>query len=54
MLYGAMNFPVRPLLDELEVLSGFGFDSLEPAMDPLQAHHSAIRRHATAPTSCEH
>ena len=44
MLYGAMNFPVRPVLDELEVLSGLGFDYLELAMDPPQAHYSVIRK----------
>jgi sugar phosphate isomerase/epimerase len=43
MLYGAMNFPVRPVLDELEVLSGLGFDYLELAMDPPQAHYRVIR-----------
>ena len=43
MLYGAMNFPVRPVLDELEVLSDLGFDYLELAMDPPQAHYRVIR-----------
>jgi sugar phosphate isomerase/epimerase len=43
MLYGAMNFPVRPVLDELAVLSGLGFDYLELAMDPPQAHYRVIR-----------
>ncbi|HUT71999.1 MAG TPA: sugar phosphate isomerase/epimerase family protein [Desulfatiglandales bacterium] len=43
MLYGAMNFPVSPVLDELEVLSGLGFDYLELAMDPPQAHYRVIR-----------
>ena len=43
MLYGAMNFPVRPVLVELEVLSGLGFDYLELAMDPPQAHYRVIR-----------
>jgi sugar phosphate isomerase/epimerase len=44
MLYGAMNFPVRPFLDELETFSSLGFDYLELAMDPPQAHHETIRR----------
>jgi sugar phosphate isomerase/epimerase len=44
MLYGAMNFPVRPVLDELEVLADLGFDYLELAMDPPQAHYTTIRR----------
>ena len=43
MLYGAMNFPVSPVLDELAVLSGLGFDYLELAMDPPQAHYRIIR-----------
>lgn len=44
MLYGAMNFPVRPVLDEFESVSRLGFDYLELAMDPPQAHHHTIRR----------
>jgi sugar phosphate isomerase/epimerase len=43
MLYGAMNFPVRPVLDELAALSDLGFDYLELAMDPPQAHYRVIR-----------
>jgi sugar phosphate isomerase/epimerase len=43
MLYGAMNFPVRPVLDELAELSALGFDYLELAMDPPQAHYRVIR-----------
>jgi sugar phosphate isomerase/epimerase len=43
MLYGAMNFPVRPVLQELESISELGFDYLELTMDPPQAHHSMIR-----------
>lgn len=42
MLYGAMNFPVRPVLEELEVIAKLGFDFLELSMDPPQAHHSII------------
>ncbi len=44
MLYGAMNFPVRPLLDELESIAGMGFDYLELAMDSPRAHHSVVSR----------
>lgn len=43
MQYGAMNFPVRPVLQELESISSLGFDYLELTMDPPQAHHSTIR-----------
>ena len=44
MLYGAMNFPVKPILEELEAISELGFDYLELTMDPPQAHYSIIRR----------
>jgi len=44
MLYGAMNFPVRPLLEEVESVGGLGFDYLEVAMDPPHGHHSVIRK----------
>lgn len=44
MLYGAMNFPVRPILRELEAISALGFDYLELTMDPPQAHHTTIRK----------
>jgi sugar phosphate isomerase/epimerase len=43
MQYGAMNFPVRPTLQELEAISDLGFDFFELTMDPPQAHHSMIR-----------
>jgi sugar phosphate isomerase/epimerase len=43
MLYGAMNFPVKPVLQELESLALLGFDFLELAMDPPAAHYAAIR-----------
>jgi sugar phosphate isomerase/epimerase len=46
MLYGAMNFPVRPLLEEAEAVARLGFDYLEIAMDPPQAHHSTIKQMA--------
>jgi len=42
MLYGAMNFPVRPVLKEVEAIAKLGFDYLELAMDPPEAHHSTI------------
>src|SRR5271157_2999789 len=44
MLYGAMNFPVRPILQELETISRLGFDYLELTMDPPKAHHTTIRQ----------
>jgi sugar phosphate isomerase/epimerase len=42
MQYGAMNFPVRPVLEELEQIALLGFDYLELSMDPPQAHHSTL------------
>jgi sugar phosphate isomerase/epimerase len=42
MLYGAMNFPVRPVVKELESISEMGFDFLELTMDPPQAHRKTI------------
>ncbi len=44
MLYGAMNFPVSPLLTEIETFAQMGFDYLELAMDPPMAHYSTLSR----------
>jgi sugar phosphate isomerase/epimerase len=44
MLYGAMNFPVRPLLEEVEAVARLGFDYLEIAMDPPRAHHGVLKQ----------
>ena len=44
MLYGAMNNPVKPVLNELEEISKLGFDYLELTLDPPQAHHLQIRQ----------
>jgi len=44
MLYGAMNFPVRPILMELDEIGKLGFDYLELSMDPPEAHHAVIRK----------
>ena len=48
MIYGAMNFPVMPILEELEAISGLGFDYLELAMDPPQAHYKIIQQQREA------
>ena len=42
MRFGAMNFPVLPVLDEIDSFAGLGFDYLELAMDPPMAHHSIL------------
>ena len=44
MLYGAMNFPVSPLVTEIETFAQMGFDYLELAMDPPMAHYSILSR----------
>lgn len=43
MRYGAMNFPVKPILDEIDVIVGEAFDFVELTLDPPQAHYSTIR-----------
>lgn len=50
MKYGAMNFPITPVLEEIETFSRLGFDYLELAMDPPMAHYSvlaSIKTHIT-------
>jgi len=42
MLFGAMNFPVTPVLEEIETFAHLGFDYLELTMDPPQAHHQQL------------
>lgn len=48
MLYGAMNMPVRPIIDELREIAELGFDYLELTMDAPQAHYSVIREQKEA------
>jgi sugar phosphate isomerase/epimerase len=48
MKYGAMNFPVRPVLDEIHAIAELGFDYLELAMDPPLAHYSQVLAEKTA------
>ena len=43
-----MNFPVRPVFDELDTISGLGFDYLELSMDPPNGHHSKVREQKAA------
>jgi len=42
MRYGAMNFPVLPILDEINTFAGLGFDYLELTMDQPEAHYSLV------------
>lgn len=44
MRYGAMNSPLRALPGEVERIARLGFDYLELAMDPPEAHHTTLRR----------
>lgn len=48
MRYGAMNFPIRPVLEEIHAIGALGFDYLELAMDPPQAHWEKLRRQGGA------
>ena len=44
MKYGAMNFPVTPVLEEIETFFQLGFDYLELAMDPPMGHYTVLSR----------
>jgi sugar phosphate isomerase/epimerase len=48
MQFGAMNFPVKPVQEEIEAIARLGFDYLELAMDPPMAHHSTISANRAA------
>jgi sugar phosphate isomerase/epimerase len=48
MQYGAMNFPVLPLINEIDRIAGLGFDYLELAMDPPMAHYTGLENEAVA------
>ena len=43
MRYGAMNFPIRPILTEIDAVGRLGFDYLELAMDAPEAHYAVIQ-----------
>lgn len=42
MKYGAMNFPIKPVQDELKRISDLGFDYFELTLDPPCAHYASI------------
>jgi sugar phosphate isomerase/epimerase len=48
MKFGAMNFPIIPVLDEIDSFARLGFDYLELAMDPPMAHHSSLSANRAA------
>lgn len=51
MFYGAMNFPVLPVLGEIHTFAELGFNYLELAMDQPEAHYSNISANLTAITN---
>ncbi len=44
MLYGAMNSPLRPILDEVKAIAELRFDYLELAMDPPHGDCKSIKK----------
>ncbi len=42
MKYGAMNYPIKPLLKEVEDIGKMGFDYVELTMDPPEANPQKI------------
>jgi len=48
MQYGAMNFPIHPVIDEINRIADLGFDYLELAMDPPMAHYTILESSAQA------
>jgi len=48
MLYGAMNFPIRPVLEEIHAIGSLGLDYLELAMDNPEAHYIVLRQQRDA------
>ena len=48
MHFGAMNHPIRPVLGEIEAFGAMGFDYLELAMDPPEAHHEVLQAQSNA------
>jgi sugar phosphate isomerase/epimerase len=44
MLYGAMNSPIEPVIEELRVVHELGFDYFEITMDAPEAHFTVISR----------
>jgi sugar phosphate isomerase/epimerase len=43
MQFGAMNFPILPVEEEIEAIGALDLDYLELAMDPPRAHHTQLR-----------
>ena len=43
MQFGAMNFPIQPVIAEIDWIAKLGFDYLELAMDPPKAHWEILQ-----------
>jgi sugar phosphate isomerase/epimerase len=43
MQFGAMNYPIRPVREEIDTFGAMGFDYIELAMDPPEAHHEKLQ-----------
>ena len=48
MQFGAMNFPIIPVLEEIDTVARLEFDYLEIAMDPPMAHYSVLSENQKA------
>jgi len=48
MRYGAMNFPIRPLLSEINAFAHLGFDYIEIAMDAPEEHYRKLQENRNA------
>lgn len=48
MRYGAMNFPIRPVLDEIHAIGSLGLDYFELAMDSPEAHYIRLQEQRDA------
>jgi sugar phosphate isomerase/epimerase len=44
MLYGAMNSPLRPIVDEVKAIAELRFDYLELAMDPPHGDAKSVKK----------
>lgn len=42
MRFGAMNFPISPILEQIDEIGRMGFDYLELALDAPMGHHSIV------------
>jgi sugar phosphate isomerase/epimerase len=48
MHYGAMNFPIRPVIDEIGAIADMGMNFVELAFDPPQGHYQRIQEQRRA------